>query len=566
MSKEQEDISSTEENYSDDDDLNGINLSLHFPAEAYQLTNWEVKTSTPQISPNISPESAPKPGIVQAAIAAIYSSEANTSYIADRTRNKDSKVKQRKMGKITRLKKTFNTFKEVSHKLIKQLEDDSKNQKFKDLKAKLNKLISHRILLEKDIVIIRSEEGEEDEQEEITQLQEAAQKLLLKITTTILDAEELLRDAKKPMMATGKLTKIEIPKFYGDYLQYRTWQVKFLLVTSGCDEPTMRIYLIEALKDKAYEYVEDLIIQNASLEKILEQLETHFGNEHYIIDESIKSYFELPKPEENVESFETFFIQSKNRAANLITLGHSPEQLLAAYFMLQIPGKYRSELEKKLSQSKEDRDEETKYTFAQLAPLVEEFTRIMKISNKKETKETTEAKSLIANTNVQNTIVPEQTQVNQPINLTDNVDPNSYTYNYIAQQTPNNSYNRGRGYNYNYRYPYNQGRGYDNYSNGNNRSRGNPRGSYRSQSNYYTPCLLCGDTQHWFKFCQTKPHGKEMRDLLKSLNMCDACLTPKDMHGVKCIELRYPCKHCKSFEHETITCDGYSHPGSWIKQ
>ena len=567
MLKDQTEESSTEENYSDDDDINGINLSLNFPDEAYHLTTLNVKTSTPLISPNISPSSAPKPGVVQKAIAAIYSSEANVSFIAERTRTKDSKAKQRKMGKLSSLKKTFNIFKASTDKLMKEIKEDIKKKEYTDLKTKMNMLISHKLLLEKDVARIENELVEETEEEDHQNLKSNARDLLLKVTAAELDIKELLKEIKKPIMAAGKLSKIEIPKFYGDYLKYKIWKSRMAVVIADCDELTQRIYLVEALKGKAYEYVEDLIIQNGSLKVIIEQLETHFGNEHHIIDASIKSYFELSKPEENIESFETFYIQSKNRAASLLTLEHTAEQLLAAYFMIQIPENYRSEIEKKLSQTKDDRKEPTKYTFAELAPLVEEFTRIMKIADKKETKETTvETKTLIANTNIQQAIVPEQTQMNQATNLADNVDPNANTctYNYIAQQNPNNSYNRGRGYNN--RYPYNQGRGYDNYGYGNYRSRGNPRGSYRGQSSYYPPCQICGDSQHWLKFCQVKPHGKEMRDHLKSLNMCDACLTHKDRHGIKCIEMRYQCKNCKSYEHETITCDGSNHPGSWIKQ
>ena len=188
----------------------------------------------------------------------------------------------------------------------------------------------------------------------------------------------------------------------------------------------------------------------------------------------------------------------------------------------------------------------------------------MKMSDNKKIKETSkEVKTLTANTNIQYQTASEQIQINQPENTIDNMDPNTntHTYNYIAQQTPNNIYNRGRGYNP--RYPYTQGRGYDNYGYGNFRSRGYPRGPNRNQmNNYYPPCKICGDPQHWYKLCQSKPNGKEMRDHLKSLNLCDACITHKDMHDIKCVEIRYACRHCRSYEHETITCDGNSHPGS----
>ena len=37
MSKEQENLSTAEESFSDDDAIDGINLSLNFPTEAYCL-------------------------------------------------------------------------------------------------------------------------------------------------------------------------------------------------------------------------------------------------------------------------------------------------------------------------------------------------------------------------------------------------------------------------------------------------------------------------------------------------------------------------------------------------
>ena len=347
MSEEQENLSTAQESFSDDDAIDGINLSLNFPTEAYCLAYADIKTSTPQISPNISPASAPKPGTVQKAITAIYSSKENISNIATRSKVNESKVKPRKMGKLKRLVKTFNSSKEEIEVVIKELEENITAEDSTKAKLNINKLTSYKELLDKDLERINNEEIEEKEEDQCYQLIQAARKLLRIISTTIANANDMIKEKRKPTMASGKLSKIEIPKFYGDYLKYNTWKQKISVVLYSCDEITQRIYIIEALKGKAYDYVEDLIIQEGSLEDILNQLDTHFGNEHHIIDASIKSYFELSKPEENIDSFEKFFIQSKNRAASLLTLQHDPEQLLAAYFMLQIPGSYRSEIDKK---------------------------------------------------------------------------------------------------------------------------------------------------------------------------------------------------------------------------
>ena len=64
--------------------------------------------------------------------------------------------------------------------------------------------------------------------------------------------------------------------------------------------------------------------------------------------------------------------------------------------------------------------------------------------------------------------------------------------------------------------------------------------------------------------CDQFKHGKEMREKLKALDKCDACLTNKADHEKECTKSRFQCAYCRSYQHETITCDGGTHPGSWI--
>ena len=336
-----------------------------------------------------------------------------------------------------------------------------------------------------------------------------------------------------------------------------------------------------------------MIKQDGNLDEIWRQLDAHFGNEHHVIDATIKAFFKLPKPTKDIKKFEEYFIQSKNRCASLIALDHEPDQLLAAYFMLQIPGEYRSELEKKLTATNARK---TKYTFAELSPLVEEFVRIMKMATEDKEKEeiTTKARTLVANTkyeadkqeNEENTN-PHQYDIEKQ-QATDNSTPvwgmigqteqpqynrgrgfrenTGYNYNNRRGQEYNN-YNRGRGQEYNnysrgrgQEYNYYRGRGYENYNRGYNR-----RGTYKPWNNSpAVNCPLC-DRNHLIVYCDEYKPGEEMRKKLKELNRCDACLVEKDQHGAKC-ETVYPCKYCRSKEHETITCDGKNHPGSWIKK
>ena len=65
-------------------------------------------------------------------------------------------------------------------------------------------------------------------------------------------------------------------------------------------------------------------------------------------------------------------------------------------------------------------------------------------------------------------------------------------------------------------------------------------------------------------YCTEYRHGPEMRTKLKEINRCDVCLALADKHGTECQKASFPCKTCYSQDHETITCDGNIHPGSWI--
>ena len=219
---------------------------------------------------------------------------------------------------------------------------------------------------------------------------ESTQSELMKIETEMnqkdVEVHVLLNRANKYIsedkssVAASKLSKLDIPKYYGDYLKYIHWKNRFTTLTSIYDEKTRREYLIESLKDKAYTYVEDLVTRDGSLAEIWKQLEGHFGNPYNKIDSTIKEFFELSRPSRNIADFERHFIQVKNKAANIISLGHTIQEILAAYYMLQIPGDFRAQLEKRLDDTRSDRADRTKFTFDDLAPLADDIVRIGKNS------------------------------------------------------------------------------------------------------------------------------------------------------------------------------------------
>ena len=96
-----------------------------------------------------------------------------------------------------------------------------------------------------------------------------------------------------------------------------------------------------------------------------------------------------------------------------------------------------------------------------------------------------------------------------------------------------------------------------------NRGRGRGRGGVY-YGGTYTDCPICGFNNHSIYFCKSYEHGQAMRDKLKQLKRCDACLVSQDGHQTECAKHFKPCRYCNSMSHQSITCDGLAHPGSWL--
>ena len=572
-----------------DDELED-NLSLdsltEFRGENYHLSHLssEPVTSTPDISLSTSPKNVSKGGKVKALTAIYEISDPGISFIAERTRGR--------MGsKIPRYLRVFDKFEVEVKRVLEDLERAIGTDDIEKIEDWESELRAHKSSLQTDMDRMDKEVFQQSELDDIVNLEYRAKMLQIKITKAIDKANkktQIIKPVTTPMTA-GKVEKLDIPEFDGDCTKYKFFSTRFKVLTAVFDEVSTKIYLTEKLRGRAYEYVKDLILQDAELVDIWKALDSHFGNQQNVIDATVKAYFELTKPIKDINKFEDFFVQSKNRAASVIDLGHSPEELLAAYFMLQIPGEYRSEIEKKLSINRDrEKSTSTRYKFADLSPLVDEFVRIMKMASqndnetgRRDFQNMVPVKAMLGAThNTYETNYTSQVQ-NGPMWEFDDTRGNHQTSSFLAQSSDKQGmqYNRGRGCNEGYSrgrgYNEGQGRGYSeryNQNNQINRGRGNDygynRGSYSRGASSYPVypnyfCQICS-RQHWTNRCDVVKNGPEMRGKLKTLNRCDVCLTEKDRHGSKCSEILSPCRSCRSFEHQSITCDGSKHPGSWL--
>ncbi|CAL4123290.1 unnamed protein product, partial [Meganyctiphanes norvegica] len=150
----------------------------------------------------------------------------------------------------------------------------------------------------------------------------------------------------------------------------------------------------------------------------------------------------------DIQEIEEHFIQSKNRCTSVIALDHNPDELLAAVYMLQLPGEVRSELEKKLSKEGK-KGEYKKLTFEELSPLVEEYIRIMKLSSQKNEELEKKANPIKINAMVGTTRTlnknAQEKEIVQQLNLrSQNINPQNQiniknpiqTHNFVEQPQP----------------------------------------------------------------------------------------------------------------------------------
>ena len=121
------------------------------------------------------------------------------------------------------------------------------------------------------------DDNNEQEQEVYQDLDEKLKDINLKIVAEIVNDDYFFIE-KETRMLTYKLDEIKIGKYKGEFLKYHNWSNQFLTYTDGLDDVTKRAYLIDALEDKAKEFVKDLIDSEADYEELWNKSKKYFGN------------------------------------------------------------------------------------------------------------------------------------------------------------------------------------------------------------------------------------------------------------------------------------------------
>ena len=231
-----------EDIYQDDADFleSRENLSslTQFPTDAYNIAS-----STPVGTPS----SSPKKTKVKEYVDKLEESIATSG-------KSKGKKKKAKMGRIARYKlmveRTKTEAEKTLDKATKMKTDKKATQD--EIKEMIADLKAIKTNVEKDMIEVKQEVPEESEEKEYVDLEWKLKELVMKSTAGILKLKDLCEEVKPSALVAGKVTKIDVPDYHGDYVRYKPWKGEFLSLTHMFDEITQRLYLIKHLKGKVY--------------------------------------------------------------------------------------------------------------------------------------------------------------------------------------------------------------------------------------------------------------------------------------------------------------------------
>ena len=385
--------------------------------------------------------------------------------------------------------------------------------------------------------------------------------------------------------------RIPIPSFYGVFGKYVAWKASFLTLTKSLGKDSKKIRLVEACKGEAAERIQHAVTGGQDFDTIWKNLDDYYGNPKNLADATISGLFNLKLQSQDIKEVVKHFNAYRGQATTVLTLGHNAEQLLVAYYLLQLPMDIRAKVEGALVDKKK-----SKLSFEDVAPAIDEVGRFNTTQLADEgqvlgatagIEDVTAAPGLLKHQNDQKQQKGNQNYKNKGYNKKGRGGHRQYNHNQNQNQVQNqnnfaqnqNNYGQNQiGQNQNYNYAQNQnnyGQG-QNYNNQNNYGHGqnynqNNYGHYqntsRNQGQYQNNqfCFICGSQAHPWYFCNSYTHGPEMRKRLKSQGRCEACCMRGDRHDPKQCLIKYNCVKCDG-KHQTITCGGANdtHPGSNI--
>ena len=318
--------------------------------------------------------------------------------------------------------------------------------------------------------------------------------------------------------------KMKLPPYKGGFVEFRTFANQFKTFCEGLGEAQKKFQLVNALEGKARDHVQGLIDEDRNFKTIWDELESEFGDEKRLINATISNFFNIPKPNDNITELESHFTQIKNKCSNVLALGLTVEQLLTHYYLINVPGQFRTELEVRLDKTKNS------HSFSELSTAVKEITRAREHQSNQGQSNQTNAYLASQDFEINSAIGSVDTRNQKPFHRP-SPKPEHFQNggNYRGQR---GGYNRGNYYNYG--------------------QRGNKKDKL---------CIFCNTGYHNSKYC-TIAWGESARKICRDNGYCDACVTPTSSHPEQCVSWDKICGRCNTKGHAPATCDGKPHPGS----
>ena len=385
---------------------------------------------------------------------------------------------------------------------------------------------------------------------------------------------------------------VPIPSFFGEFDTYIPFKGIFQTLTKSLGKDSKKIRLIEACKGKAKERIQHAITGGQDFDQLWKILDDYYGSPKNLSDATISGLFNLKLKSQNIKDIVKHFNAYRSQSTTVLSLGHTTEELLVAYYLLQLPVDIRAKVEGSFADKTK-----SKHKFEDIAPAIDDIGRFSAIISEDD-------KIFAAAANV----IENQENDSEDYDNDEDED-DDYDGHYSDEHYSSDHYDDGHcdgnydehcddehcsdehyddeqdndhvnGYYVNGNYDNgNDNNEYDNNEYDNNEY-DNEYDSNEYDSNEYDSdendsseegdcvpneyCWLCGMSGHYFLRCKNYWHGPETRERLKQLNKCDVCLTDENVQGEECSWAEF-CHKCGQ-RHHYITCAGLqdNHPESYI--
>lgn len=164
-----------------------------------------------------------------------------------------------------------------------------------------------------------------------------------------------------------------IPEFDGTFSDWEPFKDHFMFITGtlGTGSKRTRLkQLSQALKGDARERFDYILRAGKPFNEIWKALDDYYGSQRNMIDVLVSSLFSLhlQEPPTNIYEIANQFNSFKMNTDKILSLGYTLEELLVAYYLLQLPWEFRERVETELKPLNK-----YKYNFSDIQPVIDKI-------------------------------------------------------------------------------------------------------------------------------------------------------------------------------------------------